>query len=680
MRTIEFYGVFYLFLSRGNIARTVSPASSLDIYPERSESSGGWGEWFWRGVASRLASRISLRSHSLEYVTEKVLLAGEGLERAADARLKTMASELREQLRIEGFQEGPVARSFALVREVASRTLGMRPFDTQVYGGWMMLLGNIVEMETGEGKTLACTLPACTAVFAGIPVHVITVNDYLASRDAGWMGPIYDFLGISVGVATQDKDLAERKAAYRRDMTYCTNKTVAFDYLRDRITLGTTPGPLRLHIERLCGKDTNRVSRLILRGLYFGIVDEADSVLVDECRTPLIIAGPGSSQEEQAIFSRVLAFAASFRKGEDFTLDGVKREVRLTGAGRERLGEQAQKAAISWAGSQFLEELLQQALVATHLFKRDRDYLVRDGKVQIIDEYTGRLMEDRSWERGLHQFIELKEGCEVTTIRETLSRISYQRFFRKYRLLAGMTGTAREVAEELYFVYGLKVVSIPTARPLRRVHLPDIILPSHGEKWNVIVSRVRDLHKEGRPVLIGTRSVADSEHLSGLLQRADLPHQVLNARQDSQEAQIIKKAGQRGQITVATNMAGRGTDIVLGPDVADLGGLHVIATERHDSGRIDRQLFGRCARQGDPGTCQAILSLEDELLVRYGGFLTKMVIGNPKLRCTLPCWLKRLLILKAQKRAERIHARIRMNLLKMDRKTGTALAFSGKME
>ena len=668
-----------MFLSRGNISRTVSPASSLDIYPERSESSEGWGEWFWKDVTSRLVSRISIKSHSFEYVADKVNRAGEGLAKATDQQLRNLTSEIRQQLRREGLQEKPIIRSFALVREAASRTLGLRHFDTQVYGGWMMLLGNIVEMETGEGKTLTCTLSACTAALAGIPVHVITVNDYLASRDAEWMGPIYDFLGITTGSATQDKDLQQRKAAYRCDITYCTNKTVAFDYLRDRITLGSTPGRMRLQVERLCGKNT-RASKLILRGLYFAIVDEADSVLVDECRTPLIIAGTGSSHEEQAVFSSVLEIADLLRSGTDFTVDQLKRSVELTDKGKAHLEILSEQADISWAGSQVLEELAEQALTAIHIFVRDRDYLVKDGKVQIIDEYTGRLMEDRSWERGLHQFIELKEKCEMTTIRETLARISYQRFFRKYMLLGGMTGTAREVAEELHYVYGLKVVSVPTNRLLQRTCLPDMILPTRDEKWEVITGKVKELHEAGSPVLIGTRSVSDSEHLSLLLKRAGLSHEVLNARQDEKEAEIIGKAGQKGQITVATNMAGRGTDIVLGRGVAEQGGLHVIATERHDAGRIDRQLFGRCGRQGDPGRCQAILSLEDEILVKYGGLLAELTAGSTKLRGILPGWFKRFLICHAQKRAEKIHARVRMSLLKTDRKTGTALAFSGKME
>ena len=663
----------------GGSTRSATPATSLNIYPERIEPRETWGEWFWRGVKSRLVPRLPLRSHSLEYVSEKVRQEEKTITTFTDEQLRTLASGLRQQLRLTGLKEDLVIKSYALIREVVSRTLSMRHFDTQIYGGWMMLLGNIVEMETGEGKTLTCTLPASTAALAGIPVHVITVNDYLASRDAKWMGPIYNFLGISVGVATQDKDLTERKAAYRADITYCTNKTVAFDYLRDRITLGTSPSRLRLQVEKLCGRNT-KASKLILRGLYFGIVDEADSVLVDECRTPLIIAGTGGSQEEQVIFSKVLEIAEQLKTGADFTIDFVKRSIEFTEKGKLHLEILAENENITWVGGHFLEELTIQALTAIHLFARDKDYLVKDGKVQIIDEYTGRLMEDRSWERGLHQFIELKEGCEMTTIRETLARISYQRFFRKYKLLAGMTGTAREVAEELYYVYGLKVITVPTNEPLKRSYLPDKILPTANEKWETIIKEVKKLHDMGRPVLIGTRSVADSEHLSILLENAGLPHEVLNARQDEKEAEIIKNAGQRGQITVATNMAGRGTDILLGEGVAELGGLHVIATERHDARRIDRQLFGRCGRQGDPGSCQAILSLEDELLLKFGGFLSKFIAGNTRLKKMLPDWLKRFIIFRAQKRAEKIHARVRMSLLKMDKKVGTALAFSGKVD
>jgi preprotein translocase subunit SecA len=538
----------------------------------------------------------------------------------------------------------------------------------------------VAEMETGEGKTLTATLPACTLALGGVPVHIITVNDYLARRDADWMEPIYKALGLTVGTIIHGMDPNARRDAYGCDVTYCTNKEVAFDYLRDRIVLWDRPSQIRLQLERLYGENS-RANRLTMRGLRFAIVDEADSVLVDEARTPLIISSEIGGFYDSGVYQQALAMAKGLRQGKDFSISS-ERTVELNNCGKKRITDDVwpdQDQPLNYAQRQ---ELVRQALVAMHLFDRDKHYLVKDGKIQIIDEYTGRLMADRSWEHGLHQLIEVKEGCDITQRKETLARISYQRFFRRYLRLAGMTGTAREVAGELWSIYRLRVVTIPTNRPMRRRFLPERVYGSVDRKWKTIVKTIAETNEKGRPVLVGTRSVEASEHLDRLLEDAGLSHSVLNARQDKEEAEIIARAGEHGRITVATNMAGRGTDIKLAPGVAEEGGLHVIATERHDTRRIDRQLFGRCGRQGDPGSAEAIISLEDELIDVYGGKLLRW-LAAALLRFpggSVGRMLGKFLFYHAQRKAERLHARMRHDLLKMDEQISDSLAFSGRSE
>jgi preprotein translocase subunit SecA len=473
-------------------------------------------------------------------------------------------------------------------------------------------------------------------------------------------------------------DADARRAAYACDVTYCTNKELTFDYLKDRITLKGQPNRMELQLERLFGADA-RARRLLLRGLHYAIVDEADSVLVDEARTPLIISAGGSDPGARREYERALAFAERLVPAVDFVVDTKERTARITDAGATPLAELAKPLGGLWTGRHRREEMVRQALTALHLFHRDLHYLVADSKVQIIDEYTGRLMPDRSWERGLHQLIEVKEGCDVTDRRDPVARISYQRFFRRYLRLAGMTGTAREVEGELWAVYELGVVRVPTHRPLRRKTRDDRVFATADARWNAVVARVSAFHARGRPILLGTRSVAASEHLSDLLRKADLDHRVLNARQDGEEAAVIAEAGMPGQITVATNMAGRGTDIRLGAGVAERGGLHVIATERHEAGRIDRQLFGRCGRQGDPGSYEAMVSLDDELLTVYGRGWARLARLMSR-RAKVPGWIGGLALRRAQRAAERTHARIRKDLLKTDQRLERTLAFSGRQE
>jgi preprotein translocase subunit SecA len=580
-------------------------------------------------------------------------------------------------MRKEGFQNEIVGHLFALVREAAARTIGQRHFNAQLMGGWALLRGTAVEMETGEGKTLTATLPASAAALAGIPVHVICVNDYLTSRDAETMGPVYKALGLTVGCVVHEVTPQERRAAYRCHITYCNNKEITFDYLRDKLTLGEMTNSLRLQAEYLYS-DHMREERLLLRGLFFAICDEADSLLIDEARTPLIISGSGSGKEEEEFQRQALSLAKTLEEGADYSIDNDKNTIDLREDGIERIRKASLSFGPLWAGTIRRNDVIRKALAALHLFKPDIHYLVREGKVQIVDEYTGRLMPDRSWERGIHQLIEIKEGCEITSQHEPLARMTYQRFFRRYLHLCGMTGTAWEVRKELWSVYSLPVVRIPTERSLRRISLPDTILPTIAEKGRAIRERVEGLHREGRPVLVGTRSVAVSEELSRLFTEAGLDHRVLNAKNEREEAAIVAGAGRYGSITVATNMAGRGTDIKLGKGVAELKGLHVILTERHEAARIDRQLAGRCARQGDPGSYEAILSLEDSLLEDKRAALLKWFIGHT-FRTGSSLWtvVSKIAILYAQSKMDRVHARARRELLKQDEKMGTLLSFSG---
>jgi preprotein translocase subunit SecA len=418
-----------------------------------------------------------------------------------------------------------------------------------------------------------------------------------------------------------------------------------------------------------------------MRGLCFVIVDEADSVLVDEARTPLIISGRADTAREEQVYTEAITIARQLESGNDFSLRPRRHEVELSDRGKRRLADLARPYGDVWMGPRRREELVQRALSALYLFHRDKQYLVRDGKVQIIDEYTGRVMADRSWERGLHQMIEVKEGVAISGQQETLARISYQRFFRRYLRVAGMTGTVREVGRELWSVYRLPVVTIPTNRPIRRRFLPERVFATAEQKWRAVVESVRQVQASGRPVLIGTRSVTASEQLSSLLYAAGLAHQVLNARHDQHEAEVVANAGAAGRITVATNMAGRGTDIRLEPRVAEIGGLHVIATERHDAGRIDRQLFGRCGRQGDPGSVQVFGSLEDELV--RGHFHPRVLATLAPLGSggrALPGWIGAWVVGLAQRAAERLHSRSRRRLLKADEQLGDLLAFTGRGE
>jgi preprotein translocase subunit SecA len=659
---------------------TLASASPLAAYPEQHVDRLGWLDRAAQRLTAPIERSLAVRRVTRTPIVDMVDRAAQELKGRGLNELRRAADRLKATLRREGMRDELVAASFALVREVAGQTIGMRHFDCQIRGGWILLNGMIAEMETGEGKTLTATLPACTAALAGFPVHVITVNDYLTARDAELMRPVYTALGLTVGVVVHGGDPTSRRAAYGCDIAYCTNKELTFDYLRDRIALGSNPNRVQLQVEKIAGTET-RSAQLVLRGLYFAIVDEADSVLVDEARTPLVIAGRGDSGGAREMYEGALGLAKRLEPGAHFSLDTRERQAHLTDAGRAALDEWAVALPGVWSGRRRREELVGRALSALHLFERDKHYMVHEGKIQIIDEYTGRVLPDRSWELGLHQMVETKEGCEITDQQSSLARMTYQRFFQRYLHLAGMTGTASEIASELWSVYRLPVVRVPTNRPVQRRDLGERVYASEREKWNAIARRVRELHLQGRPVLVGTRSLAASELLSAILTTHGVSHRLLNARQDKEEAEVVAQAGQKGRVTVATNMAGRGTDIALGKGVVELGGLHVIASELHESRRIDRQLFGRGARQGDPGSFEAIVSAEDELLRSYLGPAARWATRHRGIASRrLGQALLRTLLRTAQQRAEYSHARLRKDLLRIDEQRGDMLAFSGRGE
>lgn len=651
-------------------------------YAERPEAEDrALDRWGRQTVGVLMARGTHGRARGLRRILSHVARAEAGLAGLDDDTLRNRICHLRAGLRraLAAGRPSPraVGPAFALVREVGARTVGLRHYDVQILGAWAMMRGMVAEMRTGEGKTLCATLTAATAALGGEPVHVITVNDYLAERDAGLMGPLYRFLGLSVGVVRAGQPPEERRRIYRSDIVYGSNKEIAFDYLRDRTDLRRRPGNLRRKLERLTGEGAD--AGLRMRGLHFAIVDEADSVLIDEARTPLIISGQVAERHghDPDLYPTAMAAAGRLSQNRDYRVLHNEHRVELTERGKDRLEDIAGEDESAFRVPVIREHAVLQALTALHLFRRDEGYIVCDGKVQIVDENTGRVMPDRSWSEGLHQMVELKEGVEVTDPRETLARITYQRFFRRYRRLAGMTGTARDAAWEMWAVYGLAVARIPTHRPDIRCFARDRVFATEAGKWRAIGRRVAVVHAGGAPVLLGTRSVAASEKASAELTARGLPHQVLSATQDADEAAIIARAGQRDVVTVATNMAGRGTDIKLGPGVAALGGLHVILSERHDSRRVDRQLGGRCGRQGDAGRVEAFLSLEDELLRSDGARLYRRLAGAARL---LGPWAAGVFIRARQRQIERIHARMRHDLLEADRKLGTALAFSGQME
>lgn len=533
-----------------------------------------------------------------------------GTERLSAPDCAREAAALRHLFARRGFCEHAVQRAFALIAALAVRHTGLRPYRGQLLAARAMLDRRLVEMPTGEGKTLAAAIAAATAALARVPVHVITANEYLARRDADRLRPLFSALGLDVTAVTHELGVEARRRAYAGDIVYCTAKELVFDYLRDSLQRRLVPGELRERAYRLgSGK-----SHTVLRGLCMAIVDEADSVLIDEARVPFILSRSAGDGAKRAFHELALGVARQLVMPEDFSVDTEMRRVALTAQGEDKAERAARAGVAAWRMRRMRDEALCQALAALHLFQRDRHYLVRQGAVHVIDETTGRVAAGRAWSRGLHQFIELKEGCAPSAEPVTAAQITYQRFFPRYLHLCGMSGTLTESRGELLGTYGVHVSRIPLRLPCRREMLPTRVFGSYDARWRFVVQRAAGIHAAGGAVLIGTDSVADSQALSGRLQAAGLAHVVLNARQDRHEAEVVARAGQEGRITVATSMAGRGTDIELGETLARGRGLHVILCQANASRRIDRQFIGRSARRGEPGSCEMLLSLESEAI------------------------------------------------------------------
>lgn len=581
-----------------------------------------------------------------QLVEEKINPQESALKKLSDSSLANKTNEFKARLAKGETLDDILPDAFAVIREASRRVLGMRQFDVQLIGGIILHRGNIAEMGTGEGKTLVATAPVYLNALEGKGAHVITVNDYLAKRDSEWMGQVYKFLRLSVGLIVHDLDFEQRKIAYNSDITYGTNNEFGFDYLRDNMV--------------------SSLDQMVQRPLHYCLIDEVDSILIDEARTPLIISGPGQkSTDNYYVMSKLVP---QLKLGEDYTIDEKQKTVAPTEAGVSKMEKMLKVDNLYDTDNLELNHLFVQALRAQAMMERDRDYVVKDGEVVIVDEFTGRLMYGRRYSDGLHQAIEAKEGLQVQRESQTLATITFQNYFRMYDKLAGMTGTAKTEEQEFIKIYGLEVFQVPTNRPVQRKDLPDVIFKTKRGKYRAVVREIERRHATGQPMLIGTTSIEQSEQLSHMLKEAGIVHNVLNAKYHELEAQIVAQAGQKGQVTIATNMAGRGTDIVLGEGVSELGGLAIIGTERHESRRIDNQLRGRAGRQGDPGSSQFFLSLEDDLLRIFGGdnikkFMEKMGLEeDEEIRSSMVSSA----IQKAQKRVEERNFDIRKYVLEYD--------------
>jgi len=563
----------------------------------------------------------------LQPTVDKINALEPEIRRLSDEELKNKTQEFKDRITKGTELDEILPEAFAVVREAADRVIGERHFDVQMFGGIVLHQGKIAEMKTGEGKTLTSTLPVYLNALSGKGVHVVTVNDYLAKRDCNWMGSIFNFLGVStaciihdasyiyepkiidsneVTVEMENLRLISRREAYAADITYGTNNEFGFDYLRDNMV--------------------QSLPQMVQREPNFVIVDEVDSILIDEARTPLIISAPDT--ESAKLYNQFAQLVPRLKEKEDFEVDEKQKAVTLTDKGISKIESMLGMGNIYETGKINYVHHLEQALKAEVIFKLDRDYVVKDGEVIIVDDFTGRLMPGRRYSEGLHQAIEAKEGVRVQKESRTLATITFQNYFRMYKKLSGMTGTALTSAEEFFKVYAVDVMEIPTNKPLIRKDMADVIYKTESGKFNAIVEKIKEINKTGQPALVGTIAIEKSEYLSALLERSGVPHEVLNAKNHEREAQIVAKAGQKGAVTIATNMAGRGTDIKLGEGVRELGGLLIIGTERHEARRIDNQLRGRAGRQGDPGASEFYVSLEDELMRRFGGDKLKGIMDS----------------------------------------------------
>jgi len=633
--------------------KTSAPGVLLGSYPEKRSSHESFAASLKRRLPIPFPVFGPLRAKPYESFVSQVAEHEPKLSAMSDGRMKERLRELRTLLSMHGLTDALIAEVFAIVNQACARELGIRPYATQLIAARIMLDGKLAEMATGEGKTLAASLCVATAALAGIPVHLVTSNDYLVTRDSASLQPLYTSLGLTVGAVTQALGVDERRRAYACDITYVTAKELVFDYLRDRTMGGFARSELHHRVAQLSGKFS---SGTILRGLCMAIVDEADSILIDEALVPLILSRGIMHEGQSECHGKAMELASKLIPGQDFILDQRQLSAELTENGRQKV-EEAPPGLGRHCNRLHSEEIICHALAGQHLYHRDRHYLVRDGSVHIIDEITGRVAPGRVWSKGLHQLIESKEGCKPSGEMVTAAQITYQRFFPRYLRLGGMSGTISESRAELFSLYGLKIVKGPLRKPSQRITLPTRIYRDQLALWEAVVDRVKEIHRSGRPILIGTNSVAESEVLSRRLQEAGLAHEVLNARQDQREAAIIARAGEPRQITVSTNMAGRGTDISLGKGVAELGGMHLISCQHNASRRIDRQLLGRCARQGNPGSIETLISMDKPLIANlFPKWITRLAgeegFSRPRwlvmLIFRLPQWLE-----EAHQRAQR---------------------------
>lgn len=579
-------------------------------------------------------------------IANKVEAYSDEYARLSDADLQAKTPALKGRLQNGETLDDILPEAFATVREAAKRVLGLYPFHVQIIGGITLHEGNIAEMKTGEGKTLTATLPVYLNALTGKGVHVVTVNEYLSSRDATEMGRLYNWLGLSVGLNLNSKNSDEKRAAYNCDITYSTNSELGFDYLRDNMVVYQ--------------------EQMVQRPLNYAIVDEVDSILIDEARTPLIISG--QAEQSTALYLRADRFVKSLKK-DDYKIDWPTKSIVLTESGIQKGEKTFGLRNLYDIDNTLLNHHIDQSLRANYIMERDKDYVVSNKKVLIVDSFTGRVMEGRRFSDGLHQAIEAKEGVPIQDETKTMANITYQNFFRMYDKLAGMTGTAKTEEEEFREIYNMEVISIPTNKPIARIDHPDVLYPTLKAKFDAVVQDIKQRHAKGQPILVGTVAVETSEYLSERLTKENIPHAVLNAKNHAKEADIISRAGQRGAVTIATNMAGRGTDIKLGPGVKELGGLCVIGTERHESRRIDNQLRGRSGRQGDPGETIFYMSLEDDLMKRFGSERIKKVLSAMKVEDEDAVIQSRMIsrqVEGAQKRVEGNNYDTRKNTLQYD--------------
>ncbi len=578
-------------------------------------------------------------------IANKVESYAKQMSELTDEQLQAKTDEFRERYKKGESLDHMLPEAFAVSREGAKRVLGLYPFHVQIMGGIVLHEGNIAEMRTGEGKTLTATMPVYLNAISGKGVHVITVNEYLSKRDATEMGQLYNWLGCSVGINNSEMSPDQKREAYKADIMYSTNSEIGFDYLRDNMAVY---------------KEDQ-----VQRGLNYALVDEVDSILIDEARTPLIISGPGTGTSK--LYKQTDRFVKQLKKDVDYKIES--KTVSLTDEGIKKAEKYFNLKNLYDPENTALTHHLDQALRANYIMLLDKDYVVQDGEVLIVDSFTGRVMEGRRFSDGLHQAIEAKEGVEIQEENKTMANITYQNLFRMYNKLAGMTGTAKTEQEEFREIYNMETITIPTNRPVQRKDEPDLLYPTLQSKFAAVVDRIKKLHAKGQPILVGTVAVETSEYLSQLLDKENIPHVVLNAKNHAKEAEIVKNAGQKGAVTIATNMAGRGTDIKLGPGVREIGGLAVIGTERHESRRIDNQLRGRSGRQGDPGLSQFYLSLEDDLMKRFGGDRIKAFLERMKVNDEDAVIKSRFLthqVESAQKRVEGNNYDSRKNVLQYD--------------